>query len=80
MDCRYLENTYELFLLGAAGETETARIEEHVDQDCPNCVRGLREAALALFALLQPAKPIVSTPGQRSHFLQRLKETQRAAE
>lgn len=80
MDCRYLENSYELFLLGAVGETEAARIQEHLKMDCPNCARGLREAALALFALLQPAKPIMSTPSQRAHFLQRLKETQRPAE
>lgn len=80
MDCRYLENTYELFLLGAVGETEAARIQEHLDMNCPNCARGMREAALTLFALLQPAKPVSSTPGQRSHFLQLLKEAQHRPE
>lgn len=79
MDCRHLENTYELFLLGAIGETDAARIQEHVDRACPNCIGGLREAALSLFALLQPVKPVLSTARQRSHFLQRLKEAQHAA-
>ncbi|MGH9403367.1 MAG: hypothetical protein ACRD2P_14805 [Terriglobia bacterium] len=76
MDCRHLENTYELFLLGALGDAGAAKVQEHLDRDCPNCIDGLREATLALFALLQPANPVRSTPKQRSHFLQRLKETQ----
>ncbi|MGH9351837.1 MAG: hypothetical protein ACRD2G_06730 [Terriglobia bacterium] len=80
MDCRHLENIYELFLLGALGDADAGRVQGHLDRACPNCVEGLREATLTLFALLQPAKPVRSTPKQRAHFLQRLKETQRTAE
>ncbi|MGH9344968.1 MAG: hypothetical protein ACRD19_14560 [Terriglobia bacterium] len=80
MDCRHLENIYELFLLGALGNADAARVQEHLDLACPNCIEGLREATLTLFALLQPSKPVRSTPKQRAHFLQRLKGTQPAAQ
>lgn len=72
MDCRYLENTYELFLLGVLDEPGATRIQQHADSECPNCRQGLREAALTLFALMQQAEPVATTPKQRSQFLKRL--------
>jgi len=53
MDCRSLENLYELFLLGALSEEDEARVREHLIACCPRCIEGLREAALALYAVLQ---------------------------
>lgn len=79
MDCRYLENTYELFLLGALDEPGAARIQEHAASACPNCRQGLREAALTLFALMQQTEPVSTTAGQRSRFLKKLKEVQHDA-
>lgn len=74
MDCRHLENLYELFLLGALSKGDAARIHEHVDRGCPDCLGGLRQATLTLFALLQPDKPANLNPRQKSRLLARIKE------
>jgi hypothetical protein len=74
MDCRHLEDLYELFVLSALSRDETAEIHEHLAKSCPNCVAGVREAALTLYAVLQARRPIKSTPQQKSRFLQRIKD------
>lgn len=73
MDCRHLENLYELFLLGALDEGEAAKIQIHIIQGCPACAEGLRRAAMTVCILLQPAKPAPGSDKQKSHFLRRLK-------
>lgn len=74
MDCQHLENMYELFLLGALGEADAARVREHVDRGCPNCLNGLHEATLSIVALLQTAKISPSNSRQKVRLLKRLKD------
>ncbi|MGH9444298.1 MAG: hypothetical protein ACRD3O_00925 [Terriglobia bacterium] len=74
MDCRHLEDLYELFLLGALSSAEEAQVREHVERRCPSCLEGIRESSLVLYALLQTCRPVRSTSTQKDHLLQTLKE------
>jgi hypothetical protein len=75
MDCQHLEAIYELFLLGALGEADAAKVREHVDRGCPNCLHGLREGTFSIVALLQTAKVSPSSsPKQKARLLKRLKD------
>lgn len=57
MDCRYLDDTYELFLLGLLKPKEADEVKEHFDRGCPYCLHHLREAAVSVFFLLSSSKP-----------------------
>ncbi len=74
MDCRHLEDLYELFLLRALSETEETQVLEHVERNCPACLEGLRHAGMMLYALLLSAPPVKSSPKQKGRLLRRLKE------
>lgn len=56
MECQYLDDVYELFLLGLLKPKESAEVKEHVERGCPYCVEHLREAAQSVFFLLSSAK------------------------
>ena len=55
-----LNDLYELYTLGALGASERAEIEEHLAQNCPDCMAGVRRALSlnAFFATLpEPITP-----------------------
>jgi hypothetical protein len=72
MDCRYLDDVYELFLLGLLKSKEAAEISEHVERGCPYCLDHLREAAQSVYFLLSGAKPLKPGPRVKSDLLRRL--------
>jgi len=60
MGCHHLDEIYELYLLEALAPEDEARVREHVDRGCPNCLERLREAALCVCFLClstPPARP-----------------------
>jgi len=74
MDCRHLEDSYELFLLGAATEEETVEIGEHLAGGCATCLHHLREAALTLYLLSLTVHPARPNPKAKAHLLHRLRK------
>ena len=56
MECQYLDDVYELFLLGLLKPKETAEVKEHLERGCPYCMDHLREAAQSVYFLLSVAK------------------------
>jgi predicted anti-sigma-YlaC factor YlaD len=74
MDCQHLDEIYELYLLGALDEDDSARVQEHLERGCPNCLEHLREAALAVYFLCLTARPVRPRPQRRSQLLRRLRK------
>ena len=56
MECQYLDDVYELFLLGLLKPKETAEVREHLERGCPYCLDHLREAAQSVYFVLSEAK------------------------
>jgi hypothetical protein len=52
MECQYLDDVYELFLLGLLKAKETSTVKEHLERGCPYCLDHLHEAAQAVYFLL----------------------------
>jgi hypothetical protein len=52
MECQYLDDLYELFLLGLLKPKETAEMKEHLERGCPYCLDHLREAAQSVYFVL----------------------------
>ena len=73
MDCRHLEDLYELFVLGALPSEEDELVRDHLKRGCPTCQSGIHRSAVTIYAFLETCRPIRSTPRQKAHLLQRLK-------
>lgn len=74
MECQYLDDVYELFLLGLLKPKETAEVKEHLERGCPYCVDHLREAAQSVYFLLSGSKgrkPPAQVKSQILHSLRR---------
>ena len=56
MECQYLDDVYELFLLGLLKPKETAEVKEHVERGCHYCLDHLREAGQSVYFLLSVVK------------------------
>ena len=74
MGCQYLDEIYELFLLGVLSAEEGAKVQEHVERGCPYCLEQLREAALTVYLLSQTMRPARLDPKQKSQLLHRLRK------
>ena len=72
MDCRYLDEYYELYLLGTASADIAAAIEEHAGNHCPHCLARLREAGRAVYLISLPAKTVRPDPKRKAQLLRRL--------
>ncbi len=72
MDCRYLDEYYELYLLGTATGDVGATIGEHAANRCPYCTERLREAARTVYLLCQPAHTARPDPKRKLQLLRRL--------
>jgi len=73
--CQYLDQNYELFLLGALSVEEDAHIQEHVERRCPYCLEQLREAALTVYFLTWAGRAERPDPKQKSALLRRLRKS-----
>jgi hypothetical protein len=56
MVCPYLEDIWELYLLGVLNADETQNASEHLASGCAQCGEQLRDASLAVYLLLQPSQ------------------------
>ena len=52
MDCRHLDDIYELYLLGLLTDEEAEGLGDHLKRDCPYCLARLREASETVFFFL----------------------------
>ena len=72
MDCRYLDEYYELYLLGTVSGDIGAAIEEHAAKHCPHCLARLRAAGRAVYLLSLPARTVSPDPKRKAQLLRRL--------
>ena len=72
MDCRYLDDAYEMFLLGLLKPKEAGEVREHVERGCPYCLEHLREATQAVYFLLSSSKPRKPAQGAKAELLRSL--------
>ena len=72
MGCQYLEDLYELYLLGTLVAQDAAVVAEHLERGCPSCLENLREATLTVCLLSQTVRPARPDPKLKSHLLRRL--------
>ena len=72
MVCTYLDDLWELYLLGALSAEDAAAASEHLETACPQCLGHLRDAALTVYFLCQPVKTVRPGPKANSSLLRRL--------
>jgi predicted anti-sigma-YlaC factor YlaD len=72
MGCQYLEELYELYLLGTLAAEDAAVVADHLQRGCPSCLENLREATLTVYLLSQIVRPVRLDPKLKSHLLRRL--------
>jgi hypothetical protein len=75
MECQYLDDVYELFLLGLLKPKDAAAVKEHVERGCPYCVDHLREAAQSVYFLLSGPKCRKPPQQAKSEILRSLHRT-----
>jgi|YelNatPaOPRAMG01_1025707.scaffolds.fasta_scaffold32294_3 anti-sigma factor RsiW len=75
MECRYLDDVYELFLLGLLRSKEAVEVEEHIERGCPYCVHHLREAAQSVYLLLSSLKDRKPPQNAKAEILRSLQRT-----
>ena len=74
MVCQYLEDEFELYLLGVTNAEESNTVSEHLATGCPRCLAQLREAVLTVYLLSQPSKPGRLDPKSKASLLRRLRK------
>ncbi len=72
MGCQYLEDLYELWLLGTLSEQGSLDLRDHLARGCPNCLAGLREAAETIYLLGCAAKPARPNPRVKTELLRQI--------
>ena len=73
MDCRPLENIYELFLLGALAEEDSLPLCEHLSQGCATCAPRLKEAARTVYLLSLTVKWQAPGPKAKTELMRLIK-------
>ena len=71
---QHLDESFELYLLGALDREESAKIEEHLERGCPDCLETLHEAALSVYLLCQRVRPVRPSAQHKSQLLRRLRK------
>lgn len=74
MGCQYLEDLFELYLLGTLCREDLAAVEEHLGRACPPCVEHLREATLTIYLLAQTGRSARPDPKHKSQLLRRVRK------
>ena len=72
MGCQYLDEIYELYLLGSLAEKESAEVCQHLKRGCVYCLERLREAVLTVYLLSLTARPARLDPKLKSQLLRHL--------
>ena len=73
MDCRHLEDVYELFLLGALSDEGSLELREHLNQSCEHCLVRVKEAARTVYLLSLSARPVSPGPKAKADLLRLVK-------
>ena len=73
MDCRHLEEVYELFLLGVLSDEDSLQLRAHLTEGCERCLERVKEAARTVYLLSLTAKPASPGPKAKADLLRRLK-------
>ena len=73
MDCKHLEDLYELFLLGALSEENALEMREHLTRGCARCVGRAKEAARTVYLLSLTTKPVSPAPKTKDDLLLQLR-------
>jgi hypothetical protein len=73
LDCRHLENIYELFLLEALPDEGALELREHLTQGCEHCRERVKEAARTVYLLSLTAKPVSPGPKAKADLLRLVK-------
>jgi Fe-S oxidoreductase len=74
MVCQYLEDFFELYLLGVSSAEEANTVAEHLATGCPHCLAHLREAVLTVYLVSQPSKLGRIEPRWKTSLLRRLRK------
>ena len=74
MGSHYLEDVFELFLLGALAEESAADLRAHLEAGCPSCQERIQDAALTVYLLSSTAKSGRPSPKLKSQLLHRLRK------
>jgi len=73
LDCRHLEDVYELFLLGALPDEASLELREHLTRGCEHCLARVKEAARTVYLLSLTAKPVSPGPKAKADLLRLVK-------
>lgn len=74
MDCRHLEDVYELFLLGALSDEDSLQLREHLTEGCEDCLERVKEAARTVYLLSLTAKPASPGPKAKADLMRLLRK------
>jgi len=69
MTCEELRDSYELYAMGVADESERDEIREHLGRQCPVCTAGVREARQFVALLGGAADAAAPSPALRRRIL-----------
>jgi len=72
--CYYLEDLFELFLLGALAVESAADLRAHLEAGCATCQQRVRDAALTVYLLSLGAKSRRPSSKLKPQLLQRLRK------
>ena len=73
MDCRYLDDVYELLLLGTLPDERFLELREHLQRGCEHCLGRAKEAARTVYLLSLTAKPVAPGPKAKADLLRTVK-------
>jgi len=74
LDCRNLEDVYELFLLGALSEEGSLELRAHLTRGCQRCLERVKEAARTVYLLSLSARPASPGPKAKADLLRLLRK------
>jgi hypothetical protein len=69
MNCEELRDHYELYVLGAADESEASEIRAHLNRNCEACSAGVNDARALTALLAATAAPASPRPELRNRIL-----------
>lgn len=73
MDCRHLDDLYELYLLGLLTEEEAGDLKSHLERECPHCLARLCEAAETIYFFLMALPKSKPSPKAKAAILRRIR-------
>ncbi len=71
MDCKRIDEGYELILAGTLSEDRARDLLDHLAQDCERCLARTREAVETIYLLSLKAKPARPRPRLKARLMQR---------